>query len=126
MQLIATTKNSYEYFRYIFIMYADFGLVENGELRLHTPKILYTILTISLFAFSFMIYPVAAVWNDYIFFSKGITGRLCLGLMVCDQVNLTRVLLYNVVLSCGPVIGCAILRFRVYIFLKSKVGEVQS
>jgi hypothetical protein len=59
----------------------------------------------SLTSFGYCIYPVAAIWNDYIFFSSGITGRLCLGLMICHQINFKKVLLINFVLTCVPIAG---------------------
>ena len=118
-----TSLISHTNLRYIFILYSNCGLVENGETRLQTPRILYTLLIGTLSAFTYCTYPLAAVWNDYIFFSTGITGRLCLGLMICHQINFKKVLLLNICSTCGPVVWCYLFRIKARQFLSKMVTK---
>jgi hypothetical protein len=107
--------------RYIFILYAQCGLVENGEPKLQIPRILYALQIGSMTTFTYCIYPIAAIWNDYIFFSTGITGRLCLGLMICHKINFKKVFIINIALTCVPVFWSYLLRLKVYVFLSKMV-----
>jgi hypothetical protein len=71
--------------------------------------------------FTYCIYPLAAIWNDYIFFSTGITGRLCLGLMICHQINFKKVFIINIAVTCVPVLWSYLLRLKAHVFLSKMV-----